>query len=619
MTMKRLVFDIETNGLLEDVNKVWCITIGDMNETKIDSYTDEEGVEKVGTIEEGLERLKEADELIGHNIINYDLEVLDKIYGWKYDKENGRVFDTYVVSRLLNPDRRKPSNFTGKGGPHSLEAWGHRGGKVKPAHEEWDRFSAAMLGRNREDVEINKFTYSSLQSEIKGHNWDRAIDLEHKVAKIITRQERNGVNFDTKRANELITLLDGNIQAIDDQLLRDLPVSCKRVGTSVVRPFKNNGDLCKRVTDWVDSFDDTYSRFIAGPFTRLDWEPINLGSMTQVKAYLLDNGWQPTQWNYNDDGERTSPKLTEDSYGTITGEIGSLIKDRFLYNHRKSQISGWIERVRRDGRITAAANTCGTNTGRFRHSNVVNVPKAKSYVYLGKEMRSLFTCSEGRKMVGHDASGLELRMLAHYLQDDDFTEAVINGSESEGTDIHTLNQQRAGLPTRDDAKTFIYAFLYGAGNDKIGAIVGGTSEDGANLKRKFLAATPSLRKLIRNVKQASKKGWLKGLDGRKVWMRRQRDGSVMEHKALNTLLQSAGAIVMKESMTILDSSVTELGLDATKVLDMHDEAQADVKVTDINKYKELAELSVAEAGQSLGLRVPLAAEAKVGMNWAETH
>ena len=523
------------------------------------------------------------------------------------------------MSRLLNPDRRKPSGYTGKGGPHSLEAWGCRVGKAKPDHETWDVFDTAMLRRNRGDLEVNNLVYSVLRSEIKGHNWDKAIELEHKVRRIITRQEHNGVNFNLTRATELVTSLDDKIQHIDDELLPNLPKSCKSWGTTVNKPFKNNGDLLKRVLDWFNRFNDCSSDTVAGPFTRLDWIEMNLGSMVQVKTYLLSQGWQPTEWNYNDAGERTSPKLTEDSYGTINGNIGKLVKDRMLYRHRQSQIQGWIGRLRDDGRLSAGANTCGTNTRRFRHFNVVNVPKAKDYVFLGKDMRSLFCASRGKRFIGFDAAGIELRMLAHYMNDPDFTEAVVHGTEANGTDIHTVNQKLAGLPTRDDAKTFIYAFLYGAGNEKIGRIIGGNEDDGAELKRRFLRNLPALAKLIKKVKQASTKGWLRGLDGSKIWMRRGTDGSILTHKALNTLLQSGGAIVMKEAMILLDENVTAEDLDAMKVLDMHDEAQWEVSLKDCKSFMELAEDSLVQSGTNLKVNVPLAATSKMGLNWRDTH
>ena len=248
----------------------------------------------------------------------------------------------------------------------------------------------------------------------------------------------------------------------------------------------------------------------------------------------------------------------------------------------------------------------------MRHIDVVNIPKASKHVFFGTEMRSLFCVPEGKILVGHDASGLELRMLAHYMDDKAFTEELIHG------DIHTRNQEMAGLPTRDMAKTFSYGFLYGAGDEKIGKIVGGTAKDGKELKRRFLANLPSLKRLIDRTRTASKKGWLKGLDGRKVMMRSY-DGEVMEHKALNTLLQSAGAIVMKKSMILLDKSVRDHKLDVLKVIDQHDEGQAEVIPEHVELYKQLAVQSIVDSGIHFKLNCPLAGEAKSGLNWATTH
>lgn len=610
--MTCLVFDIETNGLREDATVVHVISLKPL-EGPVESFSDTPLPEIQGTIQQGLQRLLEASTLIGHNIINFDLPVLKKLYNWE-PNSNVQIFDTLVVSRLLNPDRTKPiTNPPCKGGPHSLEAWGYRIGKTKPSHENWSVFNSAMLRRNREDVEINYLTNNLLRAEMSDWNWSEALRIEHEVARIITQQEINGVNFNVTAARHLLSDLNSRILAIDSELLPQLPKSVKPRGNSVSKPFKVNGSYSKMVTDWYPACDSPNCHIVGGPFTRLEFEEMNLGSMTQVKDYLLAHGWEPTEWNYNDDGERSSPKLTEDSYGSIQGNLGKLVKDRLLYSHRASQVQGWIERVRRDGRISATANTCGTNTGRFRHSNVVNVPKASKHVPFGREMRELFTCSEGRQFVGHDASGLELRMLAHFMNDLEFTESVINGKSEDGTDVHTRNQLAAGLSTRDQAKSFIYAFLYGAGADKIGTVVGGSRTDGLRLQKSFLENLPSLKRLLQRVKRAAGKGFLKGLDGRKVWMRGQ------EHKALNTLLQSAGAIVMKQSMIYLDQWVREENLDVWKVIDMHDEAQADVAYASIERYMELATFSVVKAGEHFKLKVPLAAEAKQGGNWAETH
>jgi len=282
--------------------------------------------------------------------------------------------------------------------------------------------------------------------------------------------------------------------------------------------------------------------------------------------------------------------------------------------------NGFQSRIRSEGRIPAEAITIGTHTFRFSHKKVVTVPKASDKVKFGKEKRSLVRATPGRVLVGNDPSRLELRMLAHFLNDALFTLAVVEGNSDEGTDIHTKNMEAAGLSNRDDAKTFIYAFLYGAGDAKIGSIIGGGAKEGKLLKEKFFAANPQLEALVEGVGAASKRGYLYALDGRKIRMRRDKNTKrIQTHKALNTLLQCSGALVMKYSMIFLDKWVREEGLDVWKVIDQHDEAQADVLPEHVDRYKKLAIKSVVVAGEYLGLNCPLDAEAKSGQNWSETH
>lgn len=628
--MTTIVFDIETDGLWPNYTKVHVISLKPLD-GPIESYSDTPLPLILGSIQNGLDRLTDASMIIGHAILGFDLPCLKDLHDWVPSKTT-KITDTYVLSRLLNPDRPKPTSVACKGGPHSLEAWGCRVGQSKPSHEDWSVFDSAMLRRNRSDVEINTSVYHLLEQEIIGHDWSEAIEIEHEVQRIITEQERTGVKFDVTRAEQYVNDLEARILAVDDELIPRLPRNYKPWGAIVSQPFKTNGHLKKMVTDWytdlsesnqyIDSSSDNLgmSFSVGGPFTRLQVIEFNLNSQQQVKDYLFSHGWVPTKWNYNDDGERTSPVVTPDSLEGINSDFGKLIKERVLYSHRKNQIQGWLERVRDDGRLSAGANTCGTNTGRFRHVTVVNVPKAVDEVFFGKEMRSLFTASEGRVLVGHDADGLELRMLSHYMDDPEFTNAILMGDKSNGTDVHSVNQRAAGLPTRDSAKTFIYALIYGAGDEKLGTIVGGNSSTGREIRKRFLDNMPKLKRLIENVKRASKKGYLKGLDGRKVWMRKDPiQGKIMEHKALNTLLQSAGAIVMKKSMIILDQSIQFQSIGCMKVLDMHDEAQADVLPEYVEQYKELAVNSVVKSGEHFKLRIPLAASASEGVNWASTH
>jgi DNA polymerase I-like protein with 3'-5' exonuclease and polymerase domains len=219
---------------------------------------------------------------------------------------------------------------------------------------------------------------------------------------------------------------------------------------------------------------------------------------------------------------------------------------------------------------------------------------------------------EGNVLVGADASGLELRMLAHYMKDDDYVKTVVEGSSKDGTDVHTKNQKAAGLQTRDQAKTFIYAFLYGAGPDKIGAIVGGSARDGRRLTTAFLKATPALQRLRDTVAKYAGKGFVPGLDGRKIWVR-------SEHSALNSLLQGAGAIVMKQALVLLDKNIRAQKLRAKFVANVHDEWQIECHPDDADAVGKLAVQAIRDAGVHYNLRCPLDGEYKIGKSWRQTH
>lgn len=635
--MTAIVFDTESDGFRDEATKLHCICLKEAlegSESPVERFYTPHPDLPTSPIEDGLQRLSEASFLIGQNIIGHDLPLLRRLFGW-VPTQGTRIFDTQTGSRLINPDRTKPVGYTGKGGPNSLECWGYRLGRWKVEHTDWSTFTPEMLHRCSEDVEINWLVYLELLKEMGNHDWSESIEIEHEVQRIITQQEINGVQFDIDRARVLVRDLSDRIESIDSRLLPTLPKKLViPYDKPIEDPFKKDGKLTKRAESWLED----QACLCSGPFSRVKWLEMNLGSQEQVKEYLLSIGWEPDEYNYKG-GIRTSPKITESSLESLRGDLGTAIKERTLISHRRSQIEGWIGKCRADGRIIAGANTCGTNTGRFRHIDVVNVPKASHYpkklgeekhpragelwfswdevygspkVFFGTEMRSLFTVPEGKVLVGHDAAGLELRMLAHYMNDKSFTEELLHG------DIHSSNQTMAGLPDRDAAKTFIYAFLYGAGDEKIGRIVGGSAGDGRGLKRRFLENLPSLKHLIVRSKSASRKGYLKGLDGRKVMMRQTEEG-VMEHKALNTLLQSAGAIVMKKSMILLDNEVRKHNLDVKKVIDMHDESQAEVIPEHVELYKHLAVRSIVDSGLHFKLNCPLDGDAKTGKNWAETH
>ena len=485
---------------------------------------------------------------------------------------------------------------------------------------------------------------------VKMNALQRALHIETHVARIIGKQSITGVQFDVTRANFYIHVLEERTRSLYRHIRPHLQLEVESpYSVPVHKPFLKSGGYSDAVKKWFEGGDITQ---VSAPFTRVRFVEPDLGKRGKLINQLLRLGWVPREYTpITEKGGGGSPKLTVDgevcpSLLEIGDELGRSIAEWYILKHRQSQIKGLVSIVRDDGRIPAEAHTIGTPTYRFRHSKVVNIPKAAEHVVFGKQMRSLFTVKgknlhqrinergrideeinklerslyrlnighQGYKMVGHDASGLELRILAHYIGDEEFTRQVSEG------DPHTANQIAAGLPTRDAAKTFIYAFIYGAGNRKIGLIVGGGTAEGRAIKQRFLEANPKLAGLIEGVRSAARKGWIKGIDGRRVRIRRDpvtRQPQV--HKALNTLIQTGGALVMKYSMVWLDLAISFEGLNNNKVIDMHDEGQNEVTEEDAKRVAYLAEESIRVAGQYLGIKCPLDAEASIGIRWSETH
>lgn len=437
-----------------------------------------------------------------------------------------------------------------------------------------------------------------------------ALWVEHNVQRIITQQEINGVLFNSARARAYILVLQRRQQRLYEKIRPSLSLELTSpYDRPVSKPFLKNGAYSAAVQKW---FDDAHIQRVGGPFTRVSFEEPDLSKRAKLCAQLQRLGWQPRSFT-----DKGSPKLTVDgepcpSLQEMGDGLGKWIADWYIYRHREGQIAGWLDKVRPDGRISAEAITIGTPTYRFRHRTVVNVPRVSSL--FGWQMRSLFTVPKGKKMVGFDASGLELRCLADAINDALFTKEVVNG------DIHTKNQRDAGLPTRDNAKTFIYAFIYGAGDAKIGSIIGGTRQAGSNIRKKFLRSNPKLAECITQTQNAARRGYLVGHDGRRIHLRRDKHtGEIQIHKALNTRLQTAGALVMKWAMVILDYWLQPMDIDAMKVIDKHDEAQWEVEEQHAEVVGILGVQAIREAGRLLKFNVPLDGEYKIGTNWAMTH
>ena len=577
-----LVFDIEANGFLFEADTIWCIVAIDEHD-KVYSF----GPDKIN---EGIKFLQTADKIIGHNIVGYDIPLIKKLYNIDLYDTN-KVIDTLILSRLANPVRE---------GGHSIEKWGYRlGGTQKQAHDDWTQFSQEMLSRCEKDTIINKTLFNYLKKECVGFTKE-CILLEHETTQVLQQQYENGFLFDEKEAMFLLSGLNKRKSEVEREVHETFKPKWIPVKT-VTPKIKKDGSLSKSgLTEY--EYEDIKASGNMKPFVRKQLREFNLGSRQQIGEYLKDFGWKPNK--FTPTGQPIVDETTLNKVKHITE--AKLIAEFLLLQKRSAQVSSWIDALKDDGRVHGSVICTGAITGRMAHRspNMAQVPAF--YNPYGKECRSCWIVPEGYKLVGVDASGLELRMLAHYMADEDYINEIING------DIHTANQNFAGLKSRDEAKTFIYALIYGAGDAKIGSIVNGNREAGRALRERFLGSLPTLAALKSRVERASEKKYLKGIDGRKILLRHK-------HASLNTLLQGSGAILMKKGLTILDSLLKLNAIDYKFVANIHDEWQIEVKESQAEFVGELAVNSIIDAGKHFNLRCPMDGEYKIGDNWSETH
>jgi len=586
MSFSNVIFDLETDGFLDVCTKIHCLVLMDVDTEEIRSYADKPGYP---SIDEGLTLLWQADMLIGHNIIKFDIPVIEKLYKkWRF---SGDIYDTLTVSRLIYANMIAVDfkyKFTdlpkGMYGRHSLASWGLRLGCMKGDYTGgWAKWSKAMQDYCVQDVTVNKAIYDKLLS--KNYS-ERAIKLEHDFQKYIFEQEVEGVPFNVEAAEKLREELEPMLYTRKKELKRIVP------------------DFIEE-TPFVPKRDNKTMGYVKGQVF-IKKKPIifNPGSRPQIVRFLKHKyKWNPT--DFTDKGNATVgrevlAKLTEWPEVTPIMEYLDMAK---LAGQLFSGKNAWLK-LQQEGRIHGGIITNGAVTGRCTHSrpNLGQVPSVRSYK--GQECRQLFHAPKGFKMVGTDASGLELRMLAHYLAP--FDSGRYGGIIVEG-DVHTTNQQAAELAERDSAKTFIYAYLYGAGDVKLGSIAepkaseGRQRKIGEELRRKFLSRTDGLSRLTRTVQQTYRnRRYLVGLDGRLLFPR-------SAHKALNTLLQGAGAVVMKEATVLAAEQLRAERINYRPALHVHDEIQLLVVNEETEKAGQIVVDAIIEAGVTLNLQVALEA------------
>ena len=546
--MREIVIDIETDMT---ASQIWCAVTKDLKTGEVNVWTEAEKLQSY---------LAEESILIGHNVIGFDVPVLKKHWNMKLD--NHQLKDTLVMSRLLNPILENG---------HSLRAWGHRLGNYKDDFKGFDDgLNEEMVRYCKQDVEVTALLYKRLSRDLL--EWGYSSDLEHQVAIEVKKQEENGFKLDVKKAIFLLADWKKRLAELEEELQTVfIPLTIERVS-------EKTG---KRLKDKIEVF--------------------NPGSRKQIAERLSALGWKPKKHT-----EKGTVIVDEGTLQTIDIPQAKLIAEYLLLQKRLAQVESWIDHADHIDRVHCKVITNGAVTGRMTHSkpNLAQVPRVGNPFC--KECRECWTVEDGNVLVGIDASGIELRLLAHFMRDEDYINEILSG------DIHTKNMIAAGLTNRDQSKTFIYAFLYGAGAAKIGQIVGGGEREGKKLIDSFLKNTPALQKLREKVSRLAQRGWLPGLDGRRLIVRSQ-------HAALNTLLQGSAAVVMKEALIGLTNKMKESTIIGSFVANVHDEWQIETTKEFAGSVGEAGIQAIQQAGLTFGLRCPLDGEYKTGTNWAATH
>lgn len=549
--MKRVVLDIETDAI--DATVVHCIVAQDLDTGAVDTWYGE-------SIKDFPAWSENVDVFVMHNGVSFDAPVVNRLTGSNIPLS--KIRDTLILSQLYDPSLE---------GGHSLEAWGQRLGYPKIEFNDFAYFSEEMLKYCKQDVVVTVKLYEHLLPQMKKYS-GKSIELEHQVRAIVDKQEENGFTLNIPEASCLVARLSEEATVIEEEMQGIFPPIVTE------RYSEKTG---KRLKDNVEVF--------------------NPASRQQIGKRLIEKGWKPK--NFTPTGH---PIVDEGTLKDVNIPEAQKIAQYLLLQKRVSQVKSWLDVVEEDGKVHGRVITLKAITGRMAHNspNMAQVPAV--YSPYGKECRQVWmTSSDKYKLLGCDASSLELRCLAHYMGDKKFTDEVVGG------DIHTANQKAAGLPSRDSAKTFIYALIYGAGPAKIGSIVGGGAKEGKKIMDKFMSNMPALKTLRDKVDRASGTGYIRGLDGRLLKVRQQ-------HAAMNLLLQGAGAIICKEWLRQI-TLMTQRDYDYNLVASIHDEYQFEVRVDQAERFGELTQRAMKQVEKTLSVNCPLDSEYKIGNNWAETH
>jgi len=596
-------FDLEANGLLREATKIHCIATRNLE-------TREENFFGPDQIEEGVAYLERCEILVAHNGIGYDYPLLMKLYP---NFQLPKYEDSLILSRLFNPDRKG----------HSIEDWGISLGHPKPAHEDWSVYTDAMGHRCTEDTRILTKIIRHLLSEMGDHDWSAAIKCEYDIQWLQNRIESYGVRL----SGEVYTAAQHLAQLTDEKdeiLSASLPLLVKRKGTPVLKPFTNAGTLAKRVVKILGKPVD-----VRGPFSGIEFIPLNLNSPKQLTEFLYSIGWEPTEFNYkkakrggyelNPDGTYviSSPKVTEDSLEPLDHPVARHLKEFRVLKHRLSILkhvkkdgtpTGWCNTVRPDDhRLEARAIPCGTNTHRYTHSNIVNLPSVGTPH--SEFIRSMLIVSDGKVMAGTDAAGIQARLGGHFAYPYDggeYAQRLLDGDFHDNNAV-AFSEAADREITRQQAKAIGYALSFGAQVRKIATMMGCSMDIAGAIIQAYWDANPGLAAIVDKCIQDSRaKGWLMGLDGRKIYIR-------SPHSSFNALLQSAEAVFMKNAFLGIEDERWPM------LLTMHDEWLCEMDPANREDYEASTHQLAESLNNRFEMNIPMAFDTAFGENYAACH
>ena len=545
--MKVAIVDIETDSLQPTL--IHCIVAKDLQTSQVLVWDH-------SNLNQFKDWTKTVDHFVMHNGISFDAPNLNRLLGTQI--KLGQIKDTMIMSQLFNPMRE---------GGHSLSAWGSTVGFSKMECDNFLDYTEDMLNYCKNDVLLTEKVYDCLNDEGKNFS-KKSIRMEHSIRAIIDQQEKNGFALDIRKAIGLLSRLSDEAHTLTEWSLKEFNPTIVKLKTK------------EKEIDF------------------------NIGSRKQIADRLIERGWKPKLFT-----DKENIIVNENVLNDIDMDEARKFARFFLLQKRIAQVQSWInEYDDNTGRVHGRVLTLRTITGRMAHNspNMAQIPAVRSP--FGKECRDCWTVSNPHthSLVGTDASGLELRVLAHLMNNKKYIDEILNG------DVHTANMKMAGLTDRDQAKTFIYAFMYGAGASKIGKIVGGNREHGQELMDRFLSNMQDLKRVRNGVEEAAKRGKIKGIDGRHLHIRHA-------HAALNTLIQGAGASICKDWLINMTARINKSGLDAKLVVSVHDEYQFEVDKKDVIKFGEITKEAIKDTEKGLGLNCPLDNTWKEGTTWTDTH